>query len=167
MLDLHWFAILAHALCATAAFFVSVVLIFQRDALVQLRLARSSAVLLVLMEAFLVMAIISHLASLTVVRQIVFPGLAVLLLYVIWRALQAVRVLGEKPEDQGAVLGHVGFVLISLFDGFAIVSALDLHARAWLVAVIAAGAIAIGISLITMRRKALASTPVSRPNEAS
>lgn len=48
-----------------------------------------------------------------------------------------------------------GFVLISLFDGFAIVSALDLQAPGWLVAVIAVGAVGVGIYGINLRKKTL------------
>ena len=67
-------------------------------------------------------------------------------------------VLREQPGNQVAVIGHIGFVLISLFDGFAIVSAIDLQAPGWLVAVIAVGAVAIGISAITVRKKMLTSS---------
>ena len=74
----------------------------------------------------------------------------------IWRAVQAVTVLTKQNQaDQLKVIDHVGFVLISLFDGFAIVSALDLHAPGWLVAVIALGAVALGIYAINMRKKTL------------
>jgi len=74
-------------------------------------------------------------------------------LYKIWRAVQAVTVLTKQNQaDQLKVIDHVGFVLISLFDGFAIVSALDLQAPGWLVAVIAVGAVGIGINV---RKKTL------------
>lgn len=157
MLDLHTLAIVAHALSATGAFLVSIAVLVQSKTLRQLQLARAVVVLLVLMEVFLVIAILSHVTSLPTVKQLVFAGLAVLLLYMIWRAVQAVMVLREQPANQGAVTGHIGFVLISLFDGFAIVSAIDLHAPGWLVAVIAVGAVAIGIAAITLRTKSLAS----------
>ena len=57
--------------------------------------------------------------------------------------------------DQLKVIDHVGFVLISLFDGFAIVSALDLHAPGWLIAVIAVAAVGVGIYGINLRKKTL------------
>lgn len=157
MLDLHTLAIVAHALSATGAFIVGIVLLFQSKTLQQLQLARAVVVLLVLMEVFLVIAIISHFNSLPTMKQLIFGGLAILLLYIIWRAVQAVSVLRDQPAHQGAVIGHIGFVLISLFDGFAIVSAIDLQAPGWLVAVIAVGAVAIGISAITVRKKTLTS----------
>ena len=74
----------------------------------------------------------------------------------IWRAVQAVTVLTKQNQaDQLKVIDHVGFVLISLFDGFAIVSALDLQAPGWLVAVIAVGAVGVGIYGINVRKKTL------------
>jgi hypothetical protein len=156
MFDLHTLAIVLHAVSATGAFIVSVVFLFQSKTLRQLQLARAVVVLLVLMEVFLVIAIISHFTSLPTSKQLIFAGLAMLLLYIIWHAVQAVSVLRDQPAHQGAVIGHIGFLLISLFDGFAIVSAIDVHAPGWLVAVIAVGAVAIGIAAITVRKKTLA-----------
>lgn len=155
MLDLHTLAIIVHALSAIGAFVVGVVLLFQRDTLRQLQLGGAFLVLLVLMEVFLVIAILSHVTSLPIITQIIFGGLAILGLYMIWRAAQAVSVLREQPGNQGSVIDHIGFNLISLFDGFAIVSALDLHAPEWLVAVIAVGAVALGIYAINLGKKTL------------
>ena len=155
MLDLHALAIVVHALSATGAFIVGIVLLFQSDTLRQLQLARAVFVLLVLMEVFLVIAIISHFNSLPTITQIIFLGLAVLGLYMIWRAVQAMSVLQEQKGNQVAAIDHIGFILISLFDGFAIISAIDLHAPGWLVALIAVGAVVIGIYAINVRKKTL------------
>jgi hypothetical protein len=144
-----------HALSATGAFIVGIALLFQSNTLRQLQLARAVVVLLILMEVFLIIAIISHFNSLPTLKQLIFGGLAILLLYMIWRAVQAVSVLQEQPGNQGAVIGHIGFILIALFDGFAIVSAIDLQAPGWLVAVIAVGAVALGIYAINVRKKML------------
>ena len=156
MPDLHTIAIVLHALSATGAFLVGIVLLFQSNTLRQLQLARAVLVLLMLMAVFLVIAILSHVTSLPTIKQLIFGGLVILVVYMIWRAVQAVTVLTKQhQEDQLKVLDHVGFVLISLFDGFAIVSALDLHAPGWLVAVVAVGAVALGISAINVRKKTL------------
>ncbi len=74
-----------------------------------------------------------------------------------WSSLnfQALSVLREQNPNQARLIDHVGFILISLFDGFAIISAIDLKAPGWLVAVIAVGAVAIGIYAINLRKKAL------------
>jgi len=156
MLNLHTLAILIHALSATAAFVVGVVILFQSKTSRQLQLGVAFLVLLILMEVFLVIAILSHVTSLPGMTQIIFGGLAILGLYMIWRAVQAVRVLREQPGNQRAVIDHIGFNLISLFDGFAIISAIDLQAPGWLIAVIAVGAVAIGIYTINLRKKSLA-----------
>jgi hypothetical protein len=115
----------------------------------------ASVLLLILMEVFLVVAIIAHLNSLPTITQIIFGGLAILGLYMIWRAVQAVSVLQAQSGNQGAVIDHIGFILISLFDGFAIVTATDLQAPGWLIAVVAVGAVALGISAINRRKKTL------------
>ena len=153
---MHTFAIVVHATSAIAAFIIGVILLFQSNTLRQLQLGRAIVVLLVLMEVFLVIAILSHVTSLPTITQLIFGGLVILGGYMIWRAVQAVTVLTkQQQEDQLKVIDHVGFVLISLFDGFAIVSALDLQAPGWLVAVIAVGAVGVGIFGINVRKKTL------------
>ena len=155
MLDLHTLAIVIHAVSATGAFIVGIVCLFQRNMLRLLQLGVAFLVLLILMEVFLVVAILSHVTSLPVITQIIFGGLAILGLYMIWRAVQAVSVLQEQKRNQVAAIDHIGFNLIALFDGFAIISAIDLHAPGWLVAVIAVGAVVIGIYAINVRKKTL------------
>lgn len=81
MPDLHTIAIVIHAVSATAAFIVGIVLISQRDTLRQLQLSVAFLVLLILMEVFLVTAFLSHVTSLPLITQIIFAGLAVLGLY--------------------------------------------------------------------------------------
>jgi hypothetical protein len=155
MPNLHTLAIIVHGVSATGAFIVGLVLIFQSNTRRQVQFGVGFLVLLILMEVFLVIAILSHVTSLSTITQIIFGALAILGLYMIWRAIQALSVLQERHRDQRAVIDHVGFVLISLFDGFAIVSAIDLGAPGWLVAVIAVGAVAIGIYAINVRKKTL------------
>ena len=155
MLDLHILSVVIHALSATGAFIVGIVLLFQSNTLRQLQLARAVVVLLMLMEVFLVIAIISHVNRLPTITQIIFLGLAVLGVYMIWRAVQAVSVLQAQPGNQVAVIDHIGFILISLFDGFVIVTATDLQAPVWLVAIVAVGAVALGIYAINVRKKLL------------
>src|SRR2546421_4621492 len=124
MLDLHTLSIVVHALSATGAFIIGIVFLFQRNTLRQLQLGVAFLVLLVLLEVFLVIAILSHVTSLPTITQIIFGGLAILGVYMIWRAVQAVLVLRQPHPNQGAVIDHIGFNLISLFDGFAVISAI-------------------------------------------
>jgi len=156
MPDLHTSAIVLHVLSATGAFLVGVALLFQSNALRQLQLARALVVLLMLMAAFLIVAILTHLTILPLSKQIIFGGLFILLMYMIWRAIQAVNTLNKQQQaDQLKVIDHVGFVLISLFDGLVIVSALDLQAPVWLVAVVAISAVVFGIYAIHLRKRTL------------
>ncbi|WP_022885347.1 hypothetical protein [Glaciibacter superstes] len=57
-------------------------------------------------------------------------------------------------------VNHVGFTLISLFDGFVIVAAIDLHAPPWLVASLAIGGVIAGI--IGVRRLEARATDAPR-----
>ena len=155
MPNLHTLAIVVHVLSATGAFFIGIVLLFQRNTLRRLQLGITFLVLLILMEVFLVIAILSHLSSLPTLTQIIFGGLTILALYMIWRAVQALLVLREPNGNQLAVIDHIGFILISLFDGFAIVGSIDLHAPGWLIAVIAVGAVVLGVYAINVRKKRL------------
>jgi hypothetical protein len=51
--------------------------------------------------------------------------------YTVWRGLLAKRALIRQGANwQNHYIGHVGFTLISLFDGFTIVGAIDLKAPA-------------------------------------
>ena len=75
---MHTFAIVVHATSAIAAFIIGVVLLFQRNTRRQLQLGRAFVVLLMLMEVFLVIAILSHVMSLSIITQIIFGGLVIL-----------------------------------------------------------------------------------------
>jgi hypothetical protein len=155
--NLYTIAIILHAASATAAFIVGIILLFQSGQL-QRQLATTVLVLLSLMEIFMIAAILSHVSTLPAILQGTFTGLAVLGLYLVWRAVQTVLVLRNPDGDQLAVISHIGFILISLFDGFAIVSSIDLHAPAWLVAIIAVAAVILGIYGIEQRKKTLLRT---------
>ena len=166
---LHTSAIVLHATCAIAAFIVGMILIFQQDARRQLQLARTLLVLLTLMGVFLVIAILSHLTSLPTIKQFVFGALFILLLYMIWRAVQAVMVL--TPQEQGQetqikVVDHVGFMSASCrLRAHLPLRRLchrqrDSPVRSWLAgAVMALGAIGVGIWELNARKTTLRMHP--------
>ncbi len=65
--------------------------------------------------------------------------------YMIWRAVQAYRLrLATDAVQRARLVGHIGFTLIALFDGFVVVLALDLGAPMWLIIVAAVAGIAVG-----------------------
>jgi hypothetical protein len=79
-------------------------------------------------------------------KKITFSILGLLALYMGWRASQAYRVFRNNPTGWfPSFTDHVGFDLISLFDGLCIVSALDLGAPIWFVGIIAILGVAVGI----------------------
>jgi hypothetical protein len=72
------------------------------------------------------------------VERIIFPGLFVLGIYMLYRARNAnlLRKAHQNNWTQGYI-EHIGFTLISLFEGFIIVSGLNSGFPGWLVALLA------------------------------
>jgi hypothetical protein len=104
---------------------------------------------LLAMLVFVALAIVVHWTRLDTTARLVFLGLLVLGLYMVWRAVDA----GARLRRQGTgwrarYVDDIGFTLISLFDGFVIVSAIDLGAPVWLVLLIAVAGVAVGIQLM-------------------
>lgn len=80
-----------------------------------------------------------------------YSALGLLALYTGTRGTQARRLLRtQTPGWRGTYIGHVGFTLISLFDGFVIVGALDLNAPGWLVGTVGVLGVAVGISAVNV-----------------
>jgi hypothetical protein len=155
MLALHSLAIVLHALSGIAAFAVGVVLLAQTDSRREVMLGKAFLALVASLEVFLIVAILTTSESLLPATRAIFFALAVLGLFMIWEGVQALRILQKTPLDQVALLGHVGFNLISLFVAFAVVSAIDLGASPWLVGVSAILATSAGIVAINKRKRTL------------
>ncbi len=95
---------------------------------------------LVALVVFLVAAIASHWTDLATPARVIYTVLTGLGLYMVWRGRQA----QTAAVQDGRYIEHIGFTLIALFDGFVIVSAIDLHAPTWLVVSIAIAGVLIG-----------------------
>ena len=95
---------------------------------------------LVALVVFLVAAIASHWSDLASTPRLIHVALTGLGLFMVGQAWRARTV---RPQDERYV-ESVGFTLIALFDGFVIVSAIDLDAPIWLVLVIAAAGVLVG-----------------------
>jgi hypothetical protein len=101
---------------------------------------------LVAMLVFVLAAIAVHWGELDTAARLTFAGLGLLGLYMAWRAARAgTRLRRRGPDWQPRYVDDIGFTLISLFDGFVIVTALDLGAPVWLVIVAAVAGVAGGI----------------------
>jgi hypothetical protein len=106
--------------------------------------------------AYYVCAMVAVVALLTVVivdfghldvtRRIAFTILSVLAVYLAVRTEQARRTLATRRDGwRPRFIGHVGFVLISLFDGFCIVSAIDLGMPPVVIVLVAVLGVALGV----------------------
>lgn len=93
---------------------------------------------LVLLVVFLVGAMAAHWQQLGTTERVIFSALLLLGLYMVRRAFSAQGLLRQRSQSwRLPYMEHIGFTLISLWDGFVIVLAIDLGAPGWLVAVLA------------------------------
>ena len=131
--------IAVHAVAATVAFAAGL------TALPGGRLVRLHLAAVVLMAAALVPAVLVDWDTTPVGARAAFAALSVLALVMVARAALAVR---GRPQVTGGptpgYLGHVGFVLIALADGFAVVAALRAGLPGPAVAALALGVVAVG-----------------------
>jgi hypothetical protein len=158
----HPLLIAAHATCAIAAFVLGLVVIWQPPTRVTAAF-RAYLATLSLMVLFLVAVILVDLAHLETPKRIVFLALLLLAVYMTWRGWQAAQELRQQTGNwRDAYIEDVGFTLITLFDGFVIVAALDLGAPIWLVLVIGAlGIIAGRIGVVRIKSRTMAAAPLA------
>jgi hypothetical protein len=118
---------------------------------------------LMAMLGFVAASIAVSWADLEVTTRLIFIGLGGLGLYMLWRAGRArARLRRQEPGWQPRYLDDVGFTLISLFEGFVIVGAIDLGLPAWLVVLAAVGGVAAGIQAIKrVKRRLLTTQPAA------
>ena len=100
---------------------------------------------LIAMIVFLAGAILAHLDRLEALQLKIFAGLFVLSLYMLFRGARARTVLRMQHDGWWTIyVDHLGFTLISLFEGFIIVSGIDLGAPGWLTAIVAVLGVVVG-----------------------
>lgn len=157
---LHNLLIAAHAACAVAAFVLGVLVVWPRatpaTAIFRLYLAA-----LWLMVLFLIVVVLVDWIGLDLTSRVVFSALLALAVYTGWRGWRAAGDLQQRTGDwQSACIEDVGFTLIALFDGFVIVSAIDLGASIWLVVAIGVVGVLVGRYAIQgLKQRALAPSP--------
>ncbi len=157
---LHPLLIAVHALCALASFALGLIVI-TRPAPASSTLFRLYLATLTLMVVFLISVVLVDWGGLDMVKRLVFLGLLLLALYTGWRGWHAGRVLARRRGHwRSAYIDDVGFTLIALFDGFVIVSAIDLGAPTWLVIAVGALGIVVGRAGV-VRQKERSASPAS------
>lgn len=136
---LHQVMIVLHAAAATLSFaFGALTVIPRLPERSRLNLFDYYFIALIAMIVFLAGAILAHLSQLGGVKRAVFAGLFLLGLYMLLRGSQArAALLSQRDHWLAGYIDHVGFTLISLFEGFIIVTAINLAAPAWLTAAVA------------------------------
>lgn len=155
--QLHTFLIYGHALSGLIALTLGLIVFRPRAGMTTL--FSSYFYSLLAMVILLVAVVLVDWSQLPLVSQITFAGLSLLAIYTGLRGWQARQLLYAQPSGwQNAYLDHVGFTLISLFDGFVIVGALDMNAPGWLVSVVAVLGVVVGISAINHFKKRLTLT---------
>lgn len=75
---------------------------------------------------FMLGAMAAHWDTLASIERLVFSALSVLGGVMWWRSRQAAHLALDAGGEWSRYVDHVGFVVISLFNAFVIVSALDL-----------------------------------------
>jgi hypothetical protein len=135
----HTAMIVLHAAAGVAAFVAGCLVLRPPDAGPRAqRLFQAYLVSLGSMVVFLLGAMAAHWRELGTTEQVVYGGLLLLGLFMVWRALAAGSLLRRRGDGwRLPYMEHVGFTLIALWDGFVIVLAIDLGAPGWLVAALA------------------------------
>jgi hypothetical protein len=109
---------------------------------------------------FMAAAIAVDWAGLDAAARLTYAGLSALGLYMLWRAGHAgIRLRTHGHNWRPSYVDDIGFTLISLFDGFVIVSAIDMGAPGWLVALIAVAGVAAGVLAMRTVKARLGAEP--------
>ena len=150
----HNTIIILHAIAATLAFFAGCVLIFSPMYMLNRPLFNLYLWSLIAMALLLAGGMFVYWQEYSEVERIIFPGLLGLGLFMLFRAWGAGLVLATQSANwKLGYVEHIGFTLISLFEGFIIVSGLNSGFPGWLVAVVAIAGLFAGRWLIASAKR--------------
>ena len=151
---IHNVFIILHAAAATISFFTGSFLILSKWSTQLQRVYTLYWWTLVGMVVLLAGAILVYWLEYTSVERIIFSGLFVLGIYMLYRARNAGHLLEAQQNNwKHNYIEHIGFTLISLFEGFIIVSGLNSGFPGWLVAVLAILGVLLGRWLIAFAQR--------------
>jgi peptidoglycan/LPS O-acetylase OafA/YrhL len=151
ILTLHVTLIVVHAAAATASFVLGVLLVAVLPGGPADRRLRAFVAMSAVAMVALVTVVVVDWMRLPLDKRIAFGVLCGLAAYLLVRVGGAVRSAARRPPRwRRAFIGHVGFVLISLFDGFCIVSAIDLRLPMPVIVVVAVLGVVAGV--VALRR---------------
>lgn len=136
--SIHNVLIILHTVTATISFFAGCLLIFSPKYALNETIFNLYLWSLIGMGLLLAGAIFLHWREYSDTERIVFPGLLGLAFFMIFRGWGAGLVLHTQQKKwKLGYVEHIGFTLISLFEGFVIVSGLNAGLPGWLVGIIA------------------------------
>lgn len=149
-----WFLfIFVHAVLAVTAFITEIIMISPWAGRHRTRLSRVFIAATLAMTVMVIAATISHWSELQSSQRIAFSLLPFLGAYMVFRTWRARQLLRERRLDE--FVDAVGFVLISYFDGFMIVTMLDIGAPPWAVVLGAVAAVYIGTRYVAVQKRRL------------
>jgi hypothetical protein len=152
--SIHNVLIILHAGAATISFFAGGLLVLVPAYTSNRGLFSFYWWLLIGMVILLLGAIVVYWTEYTSIERIIFPGLLILAFYMLFRARSANHLLRIQPNDwKRNYIEHIGFTLISLFEGFIIVSGLNSGVPGWLVALLAILGLLAGRWLISFAQR--------------
>lgn len=155
--QLHYHLIILHAFSGTISFFAGCALVLLPKYLANKRLFALYFWSLVGLIVFLAGAMIAHWMHYSNPERIIFTGLFGLGIYMLYRAQNASRLLKSQQNNwKHSYIDHIGFTLISLFEGFIIVTVLSAGGPGWLVAILAILGVLIGRWAIDLAQRRVA-----------
>ena len=135
----------------------------------RLAIRRTYAAAIGVLAIFLVVIVALDWPSLGTTQRVIFSvliGLAAVIVARLYLAFQLVR--RQSTGWQTPYINHIYFTYISLWEGFFIVSLIDLGAPGWLVGAVAVGVLVVGGVLVSRYKRektsSLASEPALRPS---
>lgn len=163
---LHQVLIILHTVCAVLSFGFGYLAVLPRMTQESRRRWFSYYLItLIGMIVSLAGAIAAHVPQLAATVRGIFSGLFILSLYMLFRAAQARSALFSQRDSWFiGYVDHIGFTLIALFEGFVIVSGIDLGAPGWLIA--AAAVLGVVAGNVVVRRLQTAASQPAEPSHA-
>lgn len=152
--SLHNILIMLHAAAAAISFFIGCFLIISLRQASDQRLFSLYLWSLVGMVILLIGAMLVYWNEYSDTERIVFPVLLGLGMFMLYRAQNASRLLKARQNDwKPGYVEHIGFTLISLFEGFVIVTVLNAGGPGWLVALLAILGVLVGRWVIGLTQR--------------
>ena len=144
----HLSLISAHALAGVSALILACV-VLRPPSSHRCANFRGYFLALIIMFVSVLLVVIHDWSVLSTGQRVTFGFLTLLGAFTTFRGVQARRCLILRPKRwRQKYVDHVGFTVISLFDGFTIVGAVDLGAPLPVVLAVGALGIVVGISVI-------------------